>query len=474
MPSMRDEQVSQRPRKQRVQDDKGGVYELGKRISEGGQGIVCPTQNPRFLVKVSKYPDSDPRAQAWRKQIAAVHRMPIRENDLPIAMPVALIVKPRAGYVMELMEGLISLEEVLNATHAAGTPDESAAIFQNSGGLARRLCLLARFARVMAKLHGIGIAHGDLSPNNVFVSSSIEHAQVWLIDCDNLSYAVRDSSLQIYTPDYGAPEIFRGELGISTYTDIWSFAVISFQLLTLLHPFKNGELVDSDSDLEDAASRGEIPWIDHASDDSNRGLNGIPRAAVLTPRLSELFEKCFNEGLLVPEQRPVMAEWAEAFEAAAAAQVICDVSQDGCGSTFFWGKDLVCPFCDVAQECHSTVRLEHRIFAPSHELMEDATPADKWIATGHHQVIGTQPTTLRSSPPGTASHMESDVIATLWVDAGELVIEEAKGAALQLQTAGVKRLAPIRRRVILQKKGIRLAIHAGPVDQLHNVWLFSW
>lgn len=474
MPSTREEQVNPTHRKQRVWDDKGGVYELGKRIAEGGQGIVCPTQSPLYLVKVSKHPDSDPRAEAWRKQIAAVHRMPIRENDLPIAMPVALIIKPRAGYVMELMEGLIPLEEVLNATHAAATPAESAAIFQSSGGLARRLRLLARLARVMAKLHGLGIAHGDLSPNNVFVSSSIEHAQVWLIDCDNLSYAVRDSSLKIHTPDYGAPEIFRGELGISTYTDIWSFAVMAFQLLTLLHPFKNGELVDSDSDLEDAASRGEIPWIDHASDDSNRGLDGIDRAAVLTPRLSTLFEKCFNDGLLVPEQRPVMAEWAEAFEAAAAAQVICDVSQDGCGSTFLWEKELVCPFCDVAQESHSTVRLEHRIYAPSHELMEGATAADKWIATGHHQVIGTQPTTLRSSPPGTALHMESDVIATLWVEAGELLIEAKKGTALQLQTGGVKGLAPIRRRTILKKKGVRMAIHAGQMDQLHNVWLFSW
>lgn len=61
---------------------------------------------------------------------------------------------------------------------------------------------------------------------------------MWLIDCDNLSYAVRESSLQLYTPDYGAPELLRDEGGISTYTDVWSFAVMAFQLLTVLHPLK--------------------------------------------------------------------------------------------------------------------------------------------------------------------------------------------------------------------------------------------
>lgn len=302
-------------RKPRVVDDKGGLYELGKRIAEGGQGIVCPTQDPRFLVKVSRHPADDPRTDAWSRQIAAVQRMPIEENDLPIAMPVALISKPRPGYVMELMDGLVPLEEVLRQAHERLLAEDSLAGFLATGGLARRLRLLARLGRVLARLHGLGIAHGDLSPKNVFVSRSVEHDQVWLIDCDNLTYAVRNSDLQIYTPDYGAPEIFRGELGISTYTDIWSFAVMAFQTLTLLHPFKSGALVDTDSELEAAAFRGDIPWIDHDGDERNRASAGLPREIVCTPQLAALFRRCFQDGLRAPERRPVMAEWAQALEA---------------------------------------------------------------------------------------------------------------------------------------------------------------
>lgn len=126
-------------RKPRVVDDKGGLYELGKRIAEGGQGIVCPTQDPRFLVKVSRHPADDPRTDAWSRQIAAVQRMPIEENDLPIAMPVALISKPRPGYVMELMDGLVPLEEVLRQAHERLLAEDSLAGFLATGGLARRL-----------------------------------------------------------------------------------------------------------------------------------------------------------------------------------------------------------------------------------------------------------------------------------------------------------------------------------------------
>jgi DNA-binding helix-hairpin-helix protein with protein kinase domain len=474
MATKREKVTSPVPRKQLVTDDKGGVYELGKRIAEGGQGIVCPTQDSRYLVKVSKYAVGDPRSHAWCKQIAAVQRMPIQENALPIAMPVAIVTKPRAGYVMELMDGLVPLEAILKETHEALVNGESLVGFLSTGGLSRRLRLLARFARVMAKLHGLGIAHGDLSPKNVFVSQSVGHDQVWLIDCDNLTYAVRDSSLQIYTPDYGAPEVFRGDHGISTYTDVWSFAVIAFQLLTLLHPFKSGQLVDSDSDLEENAFRGELPWVDHDSDDRNRASEGIPREAVLTEQLSALFQRCFNEGLLQPERRPPMAEWAESLEAAAAFQVSCDASEGGCGSTFLWSDDLECPFCGEKQTKSEFAVVDHMVFAPLSYLGEDASPAERWIRTGYRQIVGKTPVHFRESAPGTATYLDSKELASLWIEDGELYIKVERGSDLKLQTAGVKKLEPLRGRVKLPIRDLRLAIHVGTFTTPHNVWRLTW
>lgn len=460
---------------QRVQDDRGHVHELGKKLAEGGQGIVITTRaDARLLVKVSKWPSTDPRSIDWKRQIEQVHRLPITENDLPIAMPRALIVKPRAGYVMELMDGLMPLEQLLTQAQQAFLDGEGLSGYLASGGLRRRLRLLARLARVMARLHGLGIAHGDLSPKNVFVSESHEHGEVWLIDCDNLTYAVRDSSLQLYTPDYGAPELLRGDRGISTYTDIWSFAVMAFQLLTVLHPFKSGDLVDQDSELEEAALRGELPWVDHPEDESNRASPGIPRELVCTPALLDLFDRCFRLGVLDAGERPVMAEWAEAFEAAVAVQVLCDTGHGGCDSTFLWNRDLCCPFCDTAQPAGTVLRLAHSIFATPADLGDVASSKDCWISTGHVQTVAGEPVALRSAPPGTACYADSELVLSLQIVADDLVIHIERERRVFLQTAGSTKLSPLRGRVSLSRRGVGMVLHFGSGEQTHDVWRFKW
>ena len=389
-------------------------------------------------------------------------------------MPKALIVKPRAGYVMELMDGLVPLEQLLTQAQQAFLDGEGLSGYLASGGLRRRLRLLARLARVMARLHGLGIAHGDLSPKNVFVSESHEHAEVWLIDCDNLTYAVRDSSLQLYTPDYGAPELLCGERGISTYTDIWSFAVMAFQLLTVLHPFKSGDLVDQDSEREEPALRGELPWVDHPEDESNRASLGIPRELVCTPVLRDLFDRCFRIGVLDAGERPLMAEWAEAFEAAVAVQVLCDTEHDGCGSTFLWNRDLCCPFCDMAQPAGSVLRLVHSVFAAPDEVGDLVDSKNRQIVTGHFQTVASEPVALRSAPPGTACYADGELVLSLQIVADDLVIQVEHGRQVYLSLAGSTKLLPLRGRVPLPRRGLGMVLHFGSDDQTHDVWRFKW
>lgn len=460
-------------KKQRVQDEFGGIYELKSKLAEGGQGIVLSTSIKNLLVKVSRWPDGDPRSQAWRKQVEALQRMPVVDEGLPVVMPKARIVKPRAGYVMELVDGLIPLESLLKESIESFAGGMGLQGFVSSGGLARRLRVLARLARVLAHLHGLGLAHGDISPKNVFVSKSQEQGEVWLIDCDNLTYAVRDSSLQVYTPDYGAPEILRGEAGISTYTDVWSFAIIAFQLLVQLHPFKGGELVDQDSDLEAAALRGELPWIDHVDDARNRSSLGIEREYVLTPMLSELFDRCFRLGIRDPEFRPAMAEWAEALEAATATQVLCHDST-GCGSTFYWSKTLQCPFCDTEHGPETALRLSHSVYASPSELGEDAAPSDSWIATGIAAVLSSSELVLRAAPPGTSSYAESAVVATLQIDGADLVVRAGKSKAIHLQVSGAKSGPALRGVARIPRGGRVRALHIGALDSTHDVWRFKW
>ncbi|MEY4977736.1 MAG: hypothetical protein RLZZ352_6 [Pseudomonadota bacterium] len=466
-------------KQQSVRDENGNVYVLSEKLAEGGQGLVLRIQGQsRFLLKISRHKDPDPKALAWRRQLEKLRYLPVEDvcmadgHPLPLALPKRLLAGSRPGYVMELMDGLEPLGHLLESSQHALLGGDGLGGFVRSGGLKRRMALLARLARVLAKLHGVGIAHGDLSPNNVFVSSGHEYAQVWLIDCDNLTYAVRDSGLHIHTPDYGAPELLRGELGISTYTDIWSFAVMAFQLLTLLHPLKSGVQADGDPDEEAKALRGELPWIDHPNDDSNRAEAGVPRDWVFTPDLQALFERCFTAGLNDAAQRPLMAEWAEAFEAAHAVLVQCENAD--CGSSFFWNKTLACPFCGHETEASHWLRLKHHLSCSPVDLPEASTAAERRIDTGWRVVVGAEPVRLRAAPPGSAVYADSALVAELKLNGAALVLRPLGDVVLHLQTASSRELIRVRGRIELQRSGMSYGLHLGQTSQPHDLWRFKW
>ncbi len=229
------------PKKNRtVVDQHGQTYELTGRVGEGGQGIVCTTNYPNVLVKVARANTNEKRA-SWAGKIRALMRQPL--EGLPIAHPLALITQPQLGYVMELMDGLAPMADLMQTAADALMSDDGLSGYVTTGGLLRRLKILARLARILAELHGRGLAYGDLSPANVFTSQSLEYAEVWLIDADNVASQSRDGQQGVFTPDYGAPEIMRGESGINTLTDSWSFAVLAYRFLTLAHPLKGDAVI---------------------------------------------------------------------------------------------------------------------------------------------------------------------------------------------------------------------------------------
>jgi DNA-binding helix-hairpin-helix protein with protein kinase domain len=322
-------EATELPKQKRILvDQHGQSYELTGRIGEGGQGIVCTTNYPNVLVKVARA-DTDEKRSSWTNRIRHLMRQPL--EGLSIAHPLALITQPQPAYVMELMDGLAPIAELMQRAADEMMSDGGIVGYVQTGGIQRRLQLLAHLARTLADLHARGLAYGDLSHANVFVSKSLEYFEVWLIDADNISSQSHDGQQGVYTPDYGAPEILRGESGITTLSDSWSFAVLSYRLLTLAHPLKGDRILDGEPGFEEAALRGELPWIDHPTDQSNVLSTGLPRDIVLNAPLKALFERCFNAGLNTPGDRPALNEWADALEAAAGH---CDHCTS-CGSTFF-------------------------------------------------------------------------------------------------------------------------------------------
>lgn len=467
------------PKKNRtVLDQHGQSYELTGRIGEGGQGIVCTTNYPNVLVKVSRATTEEKR-NSWTSKIRALMRQPL--EGLPIAHPQALITQPQPGYVMELMDGLVPMTELMQVATDALMSDEGISGYVKTGGLLRRLKLLARLARVLAELHGRGLAYGDLSPANVFVSQSLEYAEVWLIDADNVASQSRDGQQGVFTPDYGAPEILRGESGINTLTDSWSYAVMAYRVLTLVHPFKGDVLLEGEPEREEAALRGELPWVDHPVDRSNALSIGLPREITLNAPLRALFERCFNAGLNNPGERPSLNEWADVFEAATGH---CDQCES-CGSTFFYTSKHICPFCDHAQDTNRTILLQEYRYMPP-DLLWEGLPEDIpeslihkecWTRTGRWKVLGIASVELFDIDAGSLASGHKQALCTLKMSVlGEPTLIPSDLKPIFLTRSGGK---PVQIKNEFQfrkekRNGGSGELHLGNTGEEHVVWRFKW
>lgn len=472
-----DAATHEKPKDLIVHDGHGHPYRLTGKLGQGGQGVVYRTTSNNVLVKISTHITEAQRAD-WINHIRWIMRLPL--EGLAIARPVAVVERPRPGYVMELMDGLLPLSELLDLSESSmlegADPTEKLSGFLKTGGLKRRVNLLGRLARLLADLHGRGLAFGDLSPSNVFVSQACEHAEVWLIDCDNLCFSSRSSKDSMITPDYGAPEIMRKESGVNTLTDIYSFAVIAFRLLALSHPLKGDIVNDGGPEVEEAALRGALPWVDHPTDRRNEMTTGLPREIVLTERLRDLFSQCFGEGLASPGARPSMAAWAAAFEAASALTILCEGPD--CGNHFFAEKSLQCPFCDNRNSPENHLILTHRLYAPEWCDPDEELDSGVWVKTGDYVVLSLDsPLELRRSPVGTSLYSQSDPLLSIELTRTGLKLTPCDGCDVSINRVDGGEPFAITRAQRLKsesRRGERWVLHLGGRDSGHPTWTFKW
>ena len=318
-----------------VVDDDGSVHHLLKQpLGRGGQGVVLRTRSPHIAVKligaledapvspevrsaeklwgkltrasgIALTPDAH-KHSALRRRLEDVRALPL--PILHLAQPLAML-RDHVGYTMRLLSGMVPIRTLI----AEPGSSKLGEFYQSSGGLGRRLELLANTAALLARLHGLPLVYADVSPNNVFISEATDASEVWLIDLDNLDY-LSTNAPQIFTPGFGAPEVVTGRGGVSTLSDSYSFAVLAFWVLTQQHPFL-GEYVeeggwddDGDEDREQLAFHGALPWIEDTKDNSNRTSKGIARHLALSKPVRDLFEKTFESGRTDRMARPSMAE----------------------------------------------------------------------------------------------------------------------------------------------------------------------
>jgi hypothetical protein len=104
--------------------------------------------------------------------------------------------------------------------------------------------LVKEVADALTFLHGIGIVHGDLKPENLMLSTiRKEDSTIKLVDfgCALIRSEDTDSiqsrSRAAITPAYCPPEVLEEKDPITPQMDIWGLGIILYIMLTGLHPF---------------------------------------------------------------------------------------------------------------------------------------------------------------------------------------------------------------------------------------------
>ena len=378
---------------QQVIDETGAVHTLSRRIGAGGQGEVWLAEGGRRIVKLL---NQGGNADAMRRQFAFVRRLDLAE--IHVARPIAVLRPPHVGYVAEFLGDMVSIKDLLEAP-----PSSMLKWHIDSGGLRRRLRLLAHAGEALAALHGRGVVYADVSHNNVFVSEPVEACEAWLIDLDNLSHE-SDRRRAIYTPGYGAPEVVGKEHGCTTLSDAWAFAVLVWQSLTLTHPFIGDLVNDGEPELEEAAFGAKLPWVGHSADDRNICTTGLPPDLVMAGRLVDLARRTFEDGLSDRTKRPGVSEWVDRLHAAADQTVRCGE----CAGTFFVTA-AECPWCDEPRPKVVPVRIAR--WHPEKGLVQGAVRLGQLPLTPEGLVLPRRLTEGLTGPLAREPHVELKPVA---------------------------------------------------------------
>ena len=204
----------------------------------------------------------------------------------------------------------------------------------------KRYQIIANLFSALREIHLSGLIFTDLSPNNIMVHS--KQNQIVFIDTDNTRRRSDMYEGVLGTPGYMAPEVYRkpdtklaraynidpnllSRCGrLSTETDIFSAAVIAFQLLTLQHPFIGDGIEEGTPEEEEAALEIKTDFIfkTGTTNTSSYGLTS-KYEEITTKEIRALFERTFVDGKDNPVLRPTAEEFLEAFQNALDLIVSC-------------------------------------------------------------------------------------------------------------------------------------------------------
>jgi len=212
-----------------------GNYRLLSRTGEGGFGVVYTAEHvtlgSQFAVKIlhPQFSANPQVAERFRREALAAgklrHEHVVNIADFGHAKGIGFY------DAMEHLKGK-TLKELIETESPLDTK--------------RIISIAEQVTSAMEKVHRLKILHRDLKPDNIFLIHKDENRDfVKLMDFgiakiigDEEGVTITKTGLSVGTPLYMSPEQARGQLrDLDHRTDIYSWAVILFELFTGKPPF---------------------------------------------------------------------------------------------------------------------------------------------------------------------------------------------------------------------------------------------
>jgi eukaryotic-like serine/threonine-protein kinase len=207
-----------------------GPYVLLNKIADGGMGAVWLAERADGLLKrkvALKLPHVSWLSGDFAQRMA-------RERDILSSLEHPNIARLYDAGLDDLGRPYLAMEYI------EGQPID-AYVSERSIGIEATLHLILQVAHAVAKAHSHLVVHRDLKPSNILVTPQgcvrlLDFGIAKLLsDSAELTQLTRIGG-RVFTPEYAAPEQIKGE-SISTATDIYSLAVVAYELLSGARPY---------------------------------------------------------------------------------------------------------------------------------------------------------------------------------------------------------------------------------------------
>lgn len=212
-----------------------GRYRIGEVIAEGGMGIVYRGQQKKIDRPVAvKFlnPDVCSSPETYERFVQEA-RLAARVEH-PGTVKIIDLGTTQEGIPYIVMEYL------------RGHDLASRISSQGQLHLTEALTIMEQLLGVLAAVHTVGIVHRDLKPENVFLQQQsggstalkiLDFGVSRLVGVQGRSGRITEAGRVYGTPQYVSPEQARGRLDVDHRSDLYSAAVMLFEMLMGVPPF---------------------------------------------------------------------------------------------------------------------------------------------------------------------------------------------------------------------------------------------